>query len=206
MNTKSGQNHCSLYKGIGYDLSPHYASFLKGTYYQHHPHTTLGMPGPTQGFNTGVVLYNLAAMRASTLYNSYLTVENVSRLAEKYEYPFTLAEQDWFTNLGWETPSIFYHLPCKFNMQVSIQYLSPPWEETFLDYHYCVPKTEAVVIHLNGCGPSPKFCPGSNPAKTEYSTTHSMVLHIQLDIPLFWLMMGTLDMEGYRGETLTNQG
>eukprot|EP00090_Calanus_glacialis_P035515 TRINITY_DN60619_c0_g1_i1.p1 TRINITY_DN60619_c0_g1~~TRINITY_DN60619_c0_g1_i1.p1 ORF type:complete len:215 (-),score=40.37 TRINITY_DN60619_c0_g1_i1:49-642(-) len=183
--------------GIGLDLSPHYSSFLNTTYYKHHPQSNLGKPGPTQGFNTGVVLYNLEAMRASHVYNSYLTVENVSRLIEKYEYPLTLAEQDWMTNLGWDRPDIFYLLPCKFNMQVSIQYLRPPWEEAFMDYHYCVPKPEAKVIHLNGCGPSPKFC-GKDVVKTKYSETHSMVLHIQLDIPLLWFTLGTLDVELYK--------
>ena len=34
------------------------------------------------------------------MYNSYLTPSSVDRLVEKYMYDFTLAEQDWFSNLG----------------------------------------------------------------------------------------------------------
>ena len=46
-----------------------------------------------QGFNTGVVLYNLAEMRRSALYNSYLTPAMVTMLEKKYMYGYTLAEQ-----------------------------------------------------------------------------------------------------------------
>ena len=45
------------------------------------------------GFNTGVALYNLKDMRASTLYNSYLSPGKVKNLMEKYQYSSTLAEQ-----------------------------------------------------------------------------------------------------------------
>ena len=46
-----------------------------------------------KGFNTGVVLYNLAEMRRSALYNSYLTPAMVTMLEKKYMYGYTLAEQ-----------------------------------------------------------------------------------------------------------------
>ena len=183
--------------GIGLDLSPHYKTFLDISYLPHHPDSNFGKPGSLQGFNTGVVLYNLEGMRNSNVYNSYLNPEEVNRLAEKYEYHFTLAEQDWMTNLGWERPEIFHILPCKFNMQVSIQYLTPPWEESFMNYHFCVPASQAIVIHRNGCGPSPKFC-RTDVKKTGYSANHSMVHHLQLNIPQFWQMLATLDIESFQ--------
>ena len=85
--------------GLGLDLAPSYYLQL-GRYRFLHPGSELGYPGPSQGFNTGVVLYNLAAMRRSQLYNSYLTPAMVNMLQEKYMYDFTLAEQ-----VGILTPS-----------------------------------------------------------------------------------------------------
>ena len=40
-----------------------------------------------------MVLYNLAEMRRSALYNSYLTPAMVTMLEKKYMYGYTLAEQ-----------------------------------------------------------------------------------------------------------------
>ena len=37
--------------------------------------------------------------------------------------------QDWFTNLAWDQPQLFYILPCVYNAQTNIQLLRPPWEE-----------------------------------------------------------------------------
>jgi hypothetical protein len=36
-------------------------------------------------------------------------------------YPINLAEQDFFTNLGYTYPDLFQVLPCHFNAQTSIQ-------------------------------------------------------------------------------------
>ena len=107
--------------GVGYDLSPHYRLNLE-QYRRWHPASTLGDPGPTQGFNTGVVLYNLARMRESPEYNRLLSSEEVRRVMNKYGYPVSLGDQDWFTNIGFEVPHLFYRLPCQFNAQTSVQY------------------------------------------------------------------------------------
>ena len=40
-----------------------------------------------------MVLYSLAEMRRSALYNSYLTPAMVTMLEKKYMYGYTLAEQ-----------------------------------------------------------------------------------------------------------------
>ena len=107
--------------GVGYDLSPHYRLNLE-QYRRWHPASTLGDPGPTQGFNTGVVLYNLARMRESPEYNRLLSSEEVRRVMNKYGYTVSLGDQDWFTNIGFEAPHLFYRLPCQFNAQMSVQY------------------------------------------------------------------------------------
>lgn len=82
--------------GLGLDLSSNYYIML-ANYRNTNPDSMLGYPGEKQGFNTGVVLYNLRHMRRSSLYNSYLKPDMVTMLAEKYKYPFTLAEQVRFS-------------------------------------------------------------------------------------------------------------
>ena len=100
--------------GIGLDLSPNY--YVQLTKYRKlNKDSKLGFAGRLQGFNTGVVLYNFAAMRRSALYNSYLTPSMITQLTNQCMYSFTLAEQDWFTSLGYIHPHLFYILPCKFN-------------------------------------------------------------------------------------------
>ena len=124
-----------------------------------------------QGFNTGVVLYNLAEMRRSALYNSYLTPAMVTMLERKYMYGYTLAEQDWFTSLYYSHPGLFHVLPCRFNRQTSIQYLRPPVEEYFELFHGCEPKSENVITHTNGCGPYPGAC-SIDPESANYTGTY----------------------------------
>ena len=48
---------------------------------------------------------------------------------------------------GWDHPEMFYILPCQFNSQTSVQYLKPPWEETFEEYHHCVDRTKIIIHH-----------------------------------------------------------
>ena len=106
--------------GIGPDLTPHYRKVLSD-YISRHPNTSLGLPGSTQGYNSGVVLYQLERMRESDLYNMYTTSQGVDKLMKKYSYKMFLAEQDWLTNLGFTHPHMIYNLPCQFNRQTSIK-------------------------------------------------------------------------------------
>ena len=69
-----------------------------------------------------MVLYNLARMRESPEYNRLLSSEEVRRVMTKYGYPVSLGDQDWFTNIGFEAPHMFYRLPCQFNAQLSVQF------------------------------------------------------------------------------------
>ena len=135
--------------GVGLDKSPHYRKNL-GDYLHFNPGSDLGLPGNKQGFNTGVVLFDLKRMRASRLYNQMINPRKVEEIQEKYYYKFTLGDQDWFTNLGWLHPELFYVLPCRFNSQSSVQYLKPPWEETFELYHHCDDHSKIVIFHRNG--------------------------------------------------------
>jgi len=141
--------------GVGLDLSPHYKTTL-ALYRTQNPDTHIGQPGRFQGLNTGVVLYNLARMRESKEWQDYLDKESVFNLMYKYGFHTTVGDQDWFTNVSFNSSELIYILPCKFNTQVSVQYWRPPWEDIFWDYHRC--DEPYVIIHRNGCGPERKFC------------------------------------------------
>lgn len=174
--------------GVGLDLSPHYRKFLVD-YLVRHPDTPLGLPGKQQGFNTGVVLYRLDNMRKSKLYNSYITPEKVTELTRLYMYNMTLGDQDWFTNLGFSHPELFYILPCQLNTQLSIQYLQPPWESVFDKYHYCDVKKNQKIIHRNGCGPMPQQCGYTPPPDSEYWKGKSYITDMYMDIEALWEIM-----------------
>ena len=109
------------------------------------------------------------------------------------------------TNVFWELPHLAHILPCTFNKQVSVQYLTPPSEEIFLTYHQCANKSQVNILHLNGCGPAPKFCPGYQ-GPTPYSRSHSVVFDINLDFTLFWRMLADRDRQLFKGSDSGNLG
>ncbi len=91
--------------GVGPDLAPHYRIAFRH-YRALHPDTQVGEPGPMQGFNTGVVLFNFARIRENVKYNNYVdnALNSTSYLAEKYLYRSHLGDQCFFTLLGMEHP------------------------------------------------------------------------------------------------------
>ena len=182
--------------GVGLDMSPHYRKFLK-SYLMDHPESALGSPGRSQGFNTGVVLYRLDNMRANNVYQKYLQVEEVDRLIRSYKFNMTLGDQDWFTELGWDHPELFYILPCHYNAQTSIQYLAPPWEETFDSYHYCDQKVKLKIVHRNGCGPMPQACGYTpSPTSTYWKDKKSFMHDISINMETLWDIMAELSSSG----------
>ncbi|XP_023325663.1 xyloside xylosyltransferase 1 isoform X6 [Eurytemora carolleeae] len=185
--------------GIGLDLSPHYFGYLK-SYIESHPGTDIGKPGKNQGLNTGVVLYRLDKMRVNELYNSFLNKQKIDYLVKKFGYPFALAEQDFFTNLGFMFPDLFHILPCQFNTQTSLQYLSSPFENIFKSYHYCDRKENIKIFHLNGCGPTPAQCGGNNKSSTVYDKDHDLHFY-HIEVQVFWEIMEGL----YRDEMKETQ-
>ena len=65
--------------GLAPDLSPHYWHRLEA-FRRQEPDTELGRPGPgSQGFNTGVALYDLSCLRDSREYNEQLQPEQVRK-------------------------------------------------------------------------------------------------------------------------------
>lgn len=172
---------------VGLDLSPHYRKLLEEKYVGIHPETQLGLPGNRQGLNTGVVLFRLDRMRDSKLYNEYLEEGRVTQLRDQYMYDFSLGDQDWFTNLAFTHPELFHKLPCQWNKQTSIQYLTPPWEDTFDLYHYCCPKLEVKIMHRNGCGPTPENCGNTvSPDSKYWEGRPSHIYYFHMDVEALW--------------------
>ena len=91
--------------GVGRDLAPHYRIAFRD-YRALNPGTPVGEPGDMQGFNTGVVLYDLDRIRASVRFNEYVdnALNSTSELADKYLYRSHLGDQCFFTLLGMEHP------------------------------------------------------------------------------------------------------
>ena len=71
-----------------------------------------------QGFNSGLVLFNLEAMRTSPEYNIELTEERMVALSERYPASpsWSMGDQDWLTLLAWDKPHLVLKLPCRFNV------------------------------------------------------------------------------------------
>lgn len=182
--------------GVGLDMSPHYRKFL-ATYLVDHPDSEVGSPGRLQGFNTGVVLYRLDNMRSSQVYGKYMEVEEVEKLIRRYKFNLTLGDQDWFTELGWDQPDLFHILPCHFNAQTSIQYLRPPWEDSFDSYHHCDSKDKLKIVHRNGCGPMPQAC-GYTPLQNSsyWKGKKSYLVDLNLNMETFWSIMRELAERG----------
>ena len=120
-------------------------------YRQQNQDTMLGEPGRFQGFNTGVVLYNLQRMRENDKYNQY--VDNVDgvldTLAEKYTFRSHLGDQCFFTLLGFEHPDWFNVLPCSFNYQLDTSLaVQLAFRSIFDNYHNCTDITTSNDIKI----------------------------------------------------------
>ena len=63
-----------------------------------------------QGFNTGVVLFDLAKIKGNLKYNQYIDniMNSTSVLADKYIFRSHLGDQCFFTLLGMEHPGPIY--------------------------------------------------------------------------------------------------
>ncbi|XP_023341624.1 xyloside xylosyltransferase 1 [Eurytemora carolleeae] len=133
---------------VGPDLSPHY--YLKlAAYREKFPETAVGQPGKTQGFNTGVVIYDLERLREINHLREYISPEYIKYLVNKYMFFGTVGDQDFFTMLGWEHPELFYSLPCSLNYQTYLEKITT--EEFRRNYTSFINCPEyPLIIHSNG--------------------------------------------------------
>ncbi|KAK1805761.1 hypothetical protein P4O66_001939 [Electrophorus voltai] len=119
-------------------------------YRKENPRSGVGDPPPggMPGFNSGVMLLHLQAMRRSALYNRLLEPEQVARLAERYRFRGHLGDQDFFTMIGMEHPELFHPLSCGWNRQLCTWWREHGYADVFRLYYRC---DEPVHIYHGNC-------------------------------------------------------
>lgn len=130
-----------------------FPSFLRHTFWQYrkeNPHAKVGEPPPDglPGFNSGVMLLDLHAMRASALYNKLLEPSNVAKLADQYRFRGHLGDQDFFSMIGMEHPELFYSLACGWNRQLCTWWRDHGYGDIFQLYYRC---DGPVYIYHGNC-------------------------------------------------------
>lgn len=140
--------------GISREMQPVY----RHTFWQYrkeNPQTRVGDPPPDglPGFNSGVMLLDLGAMRASALYNQLLEPSNVATLADQYRFRGHLGDQDFFTMIGMEHPELFYLLGCGWNRQLCTWWRDHGYGDVFQMYYRC--DGPVYIYHGNCNSPIP---------------------------------------------------
>ncbi|CAI5685241.1 xyloside xylosyltransferase 1 [Oreochromis niloticus] len=135
--------------GITREMQPVY----RHTFWQYRkekPRTRVGEPPPDglPGFNSGVMLLDLGAMRSSALYNKLLEPSNVAKLADQYRFRGHLGDQDFFTMIGMEHPELFYSLACGWNRQLCTWWRDHGYGDIFQLYYRC---DGPVYIYHGNC-------------------------------------------------------
>ncbi|XP_031715382.1 xyloside xylosyltransferase 1 [Anarrhichthys ocellatus] len=135
--------------GIAREMQPVY----RHTFWQYrkeNPQTRVGDPPPNglPGFNSGVMLLDLGAMRDSALYNQLLEPSNVAKLADQYRFRGHLGDQDFFTMIGMEHPELFYTLACGWNRQLCTWWRDHGYGDVFQMYYRC---DGLVYIYHGNC-------------------------------------------------------
>ncbi|XP_040205434.1 xyloside xylosyltransferase 1 [Rana temporaria] len=141
--------------GIAQEMQPVY----RHTFWQYrreNPNTKVGSPPPDgmPGFNSGVMLLNLEAMRQSKLYNELLEPNAVRQLAEKYHFKGHLGDQDFFSMIGMEHPELFYVLDCGWNRQLCTWWKDHGYADIFDQYYQC--EGHIKIYHGNCNTPIPE--------------------------------------------------
>ena len=84
-----------------------------------------------QGVNTGVLLLDLAGLRASPEVARLLEPGPLQQECERLHFSSYFGDQDWWNLLVWTHPSLRHTLDCGFNFQTSQE-----WNNTLLDTVY----------------------------------------------------------------------
>lgn len=150
-NPKYCVAHCHCHVNL-------FPSFLRHTFWQYrkeNPKTRVGEPPPDglPGFNSGVMLLDLGAMRDSALYNQLLEPSNVAKLADQYRFRGHLGDQDFFTMIGMEHPELFYSLACGWNRQLCTWWRDHGYGDVFQLYYRC--GGPVYIYHGNCNSPIP---------------------------------------------------
>ncbi|XP_049631942.1 xyloside xylosyltransferase 1 [Suncus etruscus] len=141
--------------GIAREMQPVYRHTF-WQFRQENPKTRVGSPPPNglPGFNSGVMLLNLEAMRQSSLYGHLLEPGQVQRLADKYRFRGHLGDQDFFTMIGMEHPELFHVLDCTWNRQLCTWWRDHGYSDVFDAYFRC--EGHVKIYHGNCNTPIPE--------------------------------------------------
>ncbi|XP_069691543.1 xyloside xylosyltransferase 1 [Periplaneta americana] len=128
--------------GLAPELTPVYRHVLY-LYRSRHKDTRFGEPLSFHGglgfpgLNSGVILFRLDRMRKSTLYNKLLSTQAVNALASKYSFKGHLGDQDFYTLLAMEHPSLVHLLPCAWNRQLCTWWRDHGYRDVFDAFAHC---------------------------------------------------------------------
>ncbi|XP_028925475.1 xyloside xylosyltransferase 1, partial [Ornithorhynchus anatinus] len=141
--------------GIAREMQPVYRHTF-WQFRQENPKTRVGDPPPDglPGFNSGVMLLDLEAMRQSQLYNQLLEPARIQQLTEKYHFRGHLGDQDFFTMIGMEHPELFHVLDCTWNRQLCTWWKDHGYSDVFDAYFRC--DGQVKVYHGNCNTPIPE--------------------------------------------------
>uniref|UniRef100_H9G8T2 Xyloside xylosyltransferase 1 n=1 Tax=Anolis carolinensis TaxID=28377 RepID=H9G8T2_ANOCA len=142
--------------GIAHEMQPVYRH-LFWQFRKEHPGTRVGDPPPEglPGFNSGVLLLDLPAMRASGLYNGLLEEGPLRALAQRFRFRGHLGDQDFFTLAGMEHPGLFHRLPCAWNRQLCTWWRLHGYQDVFEHYFRC-DQAPVKLFHGNCNTPIPQ--------------------------------------------------
>ncbi|XP_044268502.1 xyloside xylosyltransferase 1 isoform X1 [Tribolium madens] len=144
--------------GLAPELTPVYRHVLQsykvkknstfGEYY-HSTAISRNMQHPRgfQGYNSGVVLINLDAIRKSKEYSKIIRNETVQYLTSKYKFRGHLGDQDFYTLMGFEYPDLIQTINCGFNRQLCVWWREHGYRDVFDFYFKCQHPT--VILHGN---------------------------------------------------------
>jgi hypothetical protein len=144
--------------GLAPELTPVYRHVLQaykvkhnstfGEYY-HLKNISNIVPHPKgfQGYNSGVVLINLSAIRQSKEYSVIIKNETVQSLTSKYKFRGHLGDQDFYTLIGFEYPHLIQTLNCGFNRQLCVWWRDHGYRDVFDYYFKC--RHPTIILHGN---------------------------------------------------------
>lgn len=118
-----------------------------GDYYHTDSISNAVHPRGFQGYNSGVVLLHLSNIRKSQIYKEILSNGTVNILTNKYNFKGHLGDQDFYTLIGFEYPTLIQTLNCGFNRQLCTWWRDHGYSDVFQNYFKC--DHEIVVLHGN---------------------------------------------------------
>lgn len=146
--------------GLAPELTPVYRHILhsyklkhKSTFGEYYTNkitwntTTQNHPYGFQGYNSGVVLLDLQAIRKSKEFLHVISNETVRNLTEKYKFRGHLGDQDFYTLIGYEYPNLIQTINCGFNRQLCTWWRDHGYSNIFDQYFTC--NHSIVVLHGN---------------------------------------------------------